>query len=88
MIYSSELRAPGEHKELAVGVDLYVHLVGLAHHQGAVAGGAVPLEALLAVTTQAISTHTSSSCDTRPRVHTWPQLITDNDQLGIARQEA
>ena len=58
MIYSSELRAPGEHKELAVGVDLYVHLVGLAHHQGAVAGGAVPLEALLAVTTQAISTHT------------------------------
>ena len=61
MIYSSELRAPGEHKELAVGVDLYVHLVCLAHHQGAVAGGAVPLEALLAVTTQAIATYTSPS---------------------------
>ena len=61
MIYSSELRAPGEDKELAVGVDLYVHVVGLAHHQAAVAGGAVPLEALLAVTTQAISTHTSPS---------------------------
>ena len=61
MIYSSELRAPGEHKELAVGVDLYVHLVGLAHHQGAVAGGAVPLEALLAIATEAISTYTSPS---------------------------
>ena len=61
MIYSSELRAPGEHKELAVGVDLYVHLVGLARHQGAVSGGAVPLEALLAVTTEAIAAYTSPS---------------------------